>query len=513
MTSRPALGAPPRPGPKINMPPTNLTRIRAGMWAALLAYGLLLSYLVGAVAGGSDTSGYFNEARLFSHFEIHTPIRAIPGLPANAAPPYLYVPLGFRPSVDGSARLVPTYPAGLAVMLVPLSWAIGWHHSGNVLLVLHSLAGLVLTYRLGRNFGLSRAWSFAGATALAASPLYLFMSLWAMSDVPALVWAAAAVVASRKCRETASWAVTAGLCAAIGFLLRPSNFLVVLPMLILIGFSPKRLLLATLGGLPGIFAWIAINHAAYGSYWESGYGAIGNEFHQRLIPGTLRFCVMWLPLVLSPLVILSPAIVAFFSARTRVALALAAWGTAYVAFYAPYRWTDEAWWFLRFLLPAAPAFLIAGLIVVQSAFEFLRGRIPERVRIGLFSVLFLSSLAVASLQIKPLHAWYIGRGEEKYRHVADWLKPHLPQNAVVISSQFSGSSFYYTPYILVRSDELNPGAVRQVRDAVHASKRPIYAVTFPFEQDYMKLLPGKWVFFGKVDDISVWKGDWDSQGG
>jgi len=97
-----------------------------GLWAALLAYGVVLAVLIGAVPGGSDTSGYFNEARLFSRFRIHEPLRVLPGLPASVAPPYLYVPLGYKPAPDGSGTLVPTYPPGLALMLVPVAKLAGW---------------------------------------------------------------------------------------------------------------------------------------------------------------------------------------------------------------------------------------------------------------------------------------------------------------------------------------------------------------------------------------------------
>ncbi len=116
-------------------------------------------------------------------------MRVLPGLPANLTPPYLYVPLGFKPAPDGSGRLVPTYPPGLALMLVPAAKVAGWKHAGDFILILHSLAGLALTYLLGRLVGLSRTWALAGVwPSWRQSPLYLFMSLWAMSDVPAMVW-------------------------------------------------------------------------------------------------------------------------------------------------------------------------------------------------------------------------------------------------------------------------------------------------------------------------------------
>src|ERR1700690_156589 len=187
------------------MQPASPSRRAAWMWSALAAYGFILAILIGAAPGGSDGSGYFNEARLFSHLRVHEPLRDLPGLPYKAAPVHLYNPLGYRPAVDGTARLVPTYSPGLPLMIVVAAKAVDWRHAGDIVLLLHSLAGLALTYALGRRLGLSQCWSLAGVLLLAASPLYLYMSLWAMSDVPAMVWVAAAVVSLLNSRDGPAW--------------------------------------------------------------------------------------------------------------------------------------------------------------------------------------------------------------------------------------------------------------------------------------------------------------------
>ena len=494
------------------MQPATPSRTTHWLWAVLLAYGVVLFVLIGAAPGGSDGSGYFNEARLFSYFRVHEPLRTLPDIPYGVARPFLYNPLGYRPAVDGSARLVPTYSPGLPIMLVAAARVVGWRHAGDLVLLLHSLAGLALTYALGRRLGLSSGWSLAGVVLLAASPLYLFMSLWAMSDVPAMVWVTAAVIASWKSRDRASWAFAAGLCAGVGFLVRPSNFLIVVPMLIVIGPSPRRLLFATLGGLPGVAVWMAINNAAYGGYLQNGYGAIGNEFHADLVSGTLGFCVRWLPVVLSPILIIAPAILMFLGTRTRVAAALAAWAAVYIAFYAPYRWTHEDWWFLRFLLPAAPALLVAGLIVLQRVSESLRGRLSIISRGALLSVLFLSAIWVEASHIRPLHAWSIGHGEEKYGRIADWLKANAPGNSAIVAEQFSGATYYFTNFVLIRSDELDHGTADRVRRALRSEGRPVYAVAFPPEQNFIKELPGKWVHVMSIEDVMIWRGDWGDSG-
>jgi opacity protein-like surface antigen len=474
-----------------------------GLAAVLIAYGAILYVLGGAVAGGSDNSGYFNEARLFSQHTVHAQSRALAGFPASEAPPYLYVPLGFKPVADGSAQLVPTYPPGLSLMLVPVARMAGWRHSGDILLIVHSLAGIALIYALALMCGLPPPWALFGSALLAASPLYLYTSLQALSDVPATVWALAAVLAAWRSRERTGWALAAGLSIAVAFLVRPSNFLIVLPVAIAIGASPRRLMLAALGTAPGIAAWMAINHAAYGGYLQSGYGAIWNEFHPGLIPGTLWYCVKWLPILFSPIVIASPAIVAAVRSRPRVATVLASWAVAFIGFYSAYRWTHESWWFLRFLLPAAPAFIVAGLVMTRMCFDGLRSGFRASWLRALAALLVFASIGAELTQVLSLDAWSIGRGERKYGRVASWLVHNLPPNSVIVVNQFSGSMFYFTDFTFLRGDQLDAKTAESIRKAVKAEKRPLFSVLFQFENDLASKIPGRWNIISMDDGVLV----------
>jgi hypothetical protein len=494
------------------MPTKMFSGARIGLGALLLAYAVLLFIRIGAVPGGSDNSGYFNEGRLFAQGHIHAPMRTLAGVPA-AEIPFLYVPLGFKPAADGTARLVPTYPPGLPLMLAATARVAGWEHAGDALLLIHSLAGLVLVFTLGRICGLPESWSLSGAAILAASPLYLYTSLQALSDVPATAWAAASVIAAFKSRERTGWALVSGICISVGFLVRPNNFLIAVPVLIAVGISPRRVLLVVLGALPGIAVWMAINRLAYGAPLQSGYGAIGEEFHAALISPTLKFYVLWLPLLLSPIVFIAPALVALSRFAPRVSAALLSWALAYMAFFSAYRWTHEQWWFLRFLLPAAPALIIAGLVVSHFWFGIVRDRYPETVRRLLPVLLLAASIGVELRQTGPLReAWSIGHGERKYGRVSAWLNAHAPENSAIVMSQASGALFYFTRFTLLRYEEMSPPVSQRIATSLQAAGRPLYAVLFPFEVEKLKGLPGKWDRIASVDDVSVWRCDWAGPG-
>jgi hypothetical protein len=490
------------------MPQTTFSGPRIGLGAVLLGYAVLLFILIGAVPGGSDNSGYFNEARLLSHGEIHVPMRVLAGIPATEIP-FLYVPLGFKPAADGTAQLTPTYPPGLPLMLAPVARIAGWDHAGDFILLVHSLAGIALVFALGRICGLPESWSLAGAAVLTVSPLYLFTSLQALSDVPATVWATAAVVAAFKSRERTGWALVSGLCISIGFLIRPNNFLIALPVLIALGMAPRRVFLVVLGSLPGIAIWMAINRLAYGAPLRSGYGAIGNEFHSALILPTLKYYVRWLPLLLSPLVFVSPAIVGLYRFAPRVCAVLFSWALAYLAFFSAYRWTHEQWWFLRFLLPAAPALIVASLVVAHYWFGIVRERYPPKLRRILPLLLLAAAMSVEVRQTGPLReAWSIGHGERKYGRVSAWLIAHVPADSAIVMSQASGALFYFTNFTLLRFEEMNPSVSARVSASLQSEHRPLYAVLFPFELETLKKLPGKWVRVVSVDDVSIWRCDW-----
>ncbi|MEO7413914.1 MAG: glycosyltransferase family 39 protein, partial [Opitutaceae bacterium] len=215
----------------------------------LLLYGVLLGTHVGAYAGGSDSSGYINNARLLAEHRVQIERRALPGLPPEKARPYTYVPLGFIPVQERD--MVPTYPVGVSLLIVGVSQVVGWEAAPNVMMWLHGVMGVVLLFALAREAGLSFPMSLLATLLLAISPLYLFMSVQAMSDTPSLTWCAAAVWFAWQSRRNARWAVAVGAATAIAVLVRPSNLLIMLPVSICLGVDWRRWLWLGIGAAPG----------------------------------------------------------------------------------------------------------------------------------------------------------------------------------------------------------------------------------------------------------------------
>lgn len=479
---------------------------------ALAIYAAILARNVGAVAGGSDGSGYMNHARALASGRLHVQPRIIEGLPQSSAPPFLYVPLGFKPALKGDG-MVPTYPTGFPIFVLLLSPLTGWRHAGDAVIILHSLAGLVATYALGRVLGLGRRWSAVGAAIVAASPLYLFMSILAMSDVPSLLWTTLAVLAALKSRSNMRWALGAGCAIAIDVLLRPTNALAFVPVGIALGASFRRWIVFVLGGLPGVIFFCAHNFAAYGRYVTTGYGD-GIVFMASFIPETLLHYARWIPAFFTPIAVFCLCLPWLASEATRIRWILGAWIFAFASFYSAYQGTRETWWGLRFLLPAIPAIVVGGLLVCRA----LLTKIPGHSGPGRALAVFVAALALVAgnsfLWGRELHALSIGRGELKYGLICEWMTKNLQPNAVIAAMAATGAIHYYTNFTFIRFDAMDSANVARVEAAVRNTQRPLYAILFPFEIGDMhaidKRMPGHWIQVGNVDDVTIWRRNFDT---
>jgi hypothetical protein len=470
---------------------------------ALAAYAVLLALHVGTDAAGADASGYMNHARLLAAGRLHATPRLLPGATPEDQRSMLYVPLGFVPAPDGNG-MVPTYPAGLPLLVAATAPFVGWEHAGDVVLCGHALLGLLLVYAFARAMGLSRRGAVLGATIIAASPLYLNYSVQMMSDVPALVWTLGAVLAAWRSRERAGWALAAGAATAMAVLIRPTDALIFAPIAVALGLSPRRWLLLIFGGLPGAVFFGFHSFSLYGHVLATGYGNFASSFGAGWIGVTLWHYLRWLSALLTPVVLLAMGLPWLARAEPRKAALLGVWVLVFAAFYSAYDCTHETWWYLRFLLPAVPPLVVGGMLVAQHAWE---GRRWSLIRTRVFVVALIVVIANSSFWNKRLPALNIGHDNRIYPESAAWLKASLPDNAVILSMQMSGTLFYYTDFTFLRWDFCNADNRQHVLDMVRNCGRPFYAALFPFENEaaLQRHLPGKWTRIAILpSELEVW---------
>lgn len=497
---------------------TSARRAAAPGWALgvvalvlLLGYGVVLARHIHAYAGGADSSGYLNRARMLAAGLHLAPPRLIPGYRPESE--WVLCPLGFRPRPGGA--LAPIYSAGLPLLILAARAAVGWPHAFPAVILVHAIAGVALTYLLARAFGLGVAWAAAGAALVAASPLYLFYGLEGMSDLPAMAWCAlAALCAWRACARPA-WAIAAGLAVAWAVLIRPNDLLMLAPVLVAWWPDARRgspggscagkgwrdffLRLAGLaaGGAAGAAFFFRDNAATYGAGITTGYGAIGYAFGAACVGPNLVRYAHWLPLLLSPGVCLSVAL-PWLARRDRAAAFCGTWALVFLGFFTAYNMGDWNWWSLRFVLPAAPALVVGFLLCLRASLD--------RLAIAGWAAALLLAGALAEELVcgHRLRVLQSSRGETAYPNAVAWLQAHAPASSIVAAMQASGAVYYGTGLPIVRWDEITPSGFRQL--AAAAAGRPIYAALFDWEDSRaFRHLPGRWQLAARLKGVEIWR--------
>ncbi len=471
---------------------------------ALIGYGIFLGVNHAPVAAGADSGGYLGSARLLSEGKLVTTLRTIPEFAARNV--WMEMPLGYE-AEEGTTILRPTYPVGL-----PLHYAIGgmiagWYWGPLLVVVLSAVAAVVLCYFAARELEVSPVLAATGAAALAASPLFLYTSFIPMSDTVATAWCAAAFLAALRAKHGWKGGVLCGMAFSVAVLVRPSNA-IMLPVLMLVLWHWRSLLWAAVGAIPGGAINAIYNHIMYGSAFRSGYGPIFNVFERRF------FALSWanyketLPYAL-PLMFVGLVLLPFLPWRKwpREFAACILWAVIFMLFYAFYEFTHQAWWFLRFLLPAFPALVLLGVAGLEAVLARVpaAGRQISRIVAGAL-IVFVSIKACVAVA-RERHFMLLKEYQEPYTAVTDWANHNLPAGALVAVMQLSSSFYYYTELPILRWDMVDPPDAAKLAAALKRSGRPLYAVLFPFEYEDVRIrrLPGEWRKVTEVKGVTVWQ--------
>jgi hypothetical protein len=438
--------------------------------AMLAAAGVLAVTVVfgSRAAGGSDAYGYVSEAGLWLHGDLHVHQDFVAQVPWPNAD-WTFTPLGYRPA--GDHVLVPTYAPGVPLLMALLSVAFG--PCGPYLLNPLCAALLVmLAYGLGARVSGAPAGAIA-AVLVASSPALLFASMWPMSDVPAAAfWTLALVLA---CGDGRRAAAASGITAGIAIAIRPNLApLALFPFLMLawpLRRAPRRAVTIALvfgiACMPFVLFIAGVNSSLYGSPFESGYGKALDIFDIANTTANLVRYPRWLFETQGPLVFVfpfavmipGPAVASRWRRGLLLTFAAAVW-TCYL-WYEPF----DAWWYLRFVLPAFPIiFVLAGHVAWNATTRLgTRGRIAA-------AVMFTCMMANYGIaQARERGAFAIGAGEQKYADVGRYVASQLPANAIVFTVQHSGSIRHYSSRRTIQWQSLSSdwldGAIAYLRTA------------------------------------------------
>jgi len=489
-------------------PPPRRPRVFAVVLCALLAaYGVWLGTRAVVVAGGADSSGYLNSARLLAAGEGFTPLQ----VPAEfgepgAVPPIHFTPVGFFPRSGHPGDLAPTYPSGLPLQFAAAARLLGWVNGPLLVMVAAALGAVALTYLLGRELGLAPALAATGAALLAANPVFVFTSVQPLSDTVATTWVLGAAWAARRARFHRGWAWGAGVAFAVAVLVRPTNLLLAPAVALLVGPDWRRLLLFVAGGLPGA-AWLAgYQHVLYGHALASGYGDIFAAFGWQYGAPTARHFGAWLARLLPPVLLVLPLVALMHPAtRGRSVAALVLGAATLIGCYLFYEVSHEVWWCLRFILPALPLLVLAGLLGVEALAQGPGRRWPRGFRPAAALVLLLWGLGAAAFWHRRLEPLQVRPQELAYAAGAAAARELFPPDALVVSLAFSGNLLFHTGHPVLRWDQVSPEDFARYARLAAGAGRPVRALLFDAERDdAFRRCPGPWREIGRRGTVGLW---------
>jgi 4-amino-4-deoxy-L-arabinose transferase-like glycosyltransferase len=441
---------------------------------ATLAFGW--SYGVRA-AGGSDQFGYVSQSALIRHGHLKIDQRFATEMPWPH-PEWAFAPLAYRPSPDGET-MVPTYPPGLSLLMAGARMI-----SPCLLYYIAPVCGallVVFTYLIGRRF-FSSSTGVVAAVLTASSPTVLYMSLLPMSDVPAAAcWVAALLMAAPS---SVGRALAAGVLTGLAVAIRPNLVpLALFPWLLTLPDwrDKRRAVVPTLafaaGTAPfiGFVAWI--NAYLHGSPFTSGYGSLLPGFAvDHAMSNLSRYPRWWLESQGVLTFLFLACLFRRHAGRRREAIVLLLFSAAVFLcylFYMPF----DAWWFLRFLLPAIPF----AFIFCADAVQWLTSRFSQTVRLAALLAFTVVATIHAVGFSRDAGISTIGEGEQKYVETGVFVDRVTPPDAVIVSVQHGGSIRYYSGRLTLRFDAFEGGELDRAIEALEGSGRPVYLLLEGFE--------------------------------
>jgi hypothetical protein len=462
----------------------------AAAWTCIDDHAAACAVVLAAVAAGvgvahgtysassSDASGYVSESRLIASARLASdePLARAVAWP-NAT--WAFAPLGYRPGSD-AGELVPTYPAGLPLVMAPVR-LLGGELAPYLVVPFLGAVAVFVAYRVGARLH-SRPAGLTAALLLATSPIFLFQIVQPMSDVAVTAWWTLALLFALSALPNGPLA--AGATAGLAVLTRPNllPFAAVVALAVMnfprlrrpayeaaaMGAAPvverrvrpDRLVGFAAGILPAVGAQFLMQWRLYGSPLASGYGAASDLYGlANIAPNVAAYAQRMLHGEVAALTLAAAAIAVLAVTRGGAGAAppltqpfvLATIAFAIVAAsYVPYGVFAE-WSYLRFLLPAFPLlFVLVGALVADALM-----RLPLPVRAAVFLCALAAAASVNVVRARQEQAFSMRRYESRYSLAGRYLASSLAANTVVVTSQHSGSARYYANLPVLRWDQLD----------------------------------------------------------
>ncbi len=389
-------------------------------------------------AAGSDSYAYVSQADLWLRGTQTVPVPIADAVPWPDAV-WSFTPYGFRPAASGSA-LVPMTAPGLSLMMAAAK-AVAGHCAMFWIVPMTGALPVWMTFLIGRRLH-SHGVGLAAAWLMATSPAFLAMLVSPMSDVPAAAfWAVAMYFTFGGSNRSA---VAAGVAASVAILIRPN--LVPLAAVLFVGHLDLRRRSAHFlaGVLPGCLLVAWVNRSVYGSPFSSGYGDLSSLFSLANVPVNFLRYGGWFIDSQTPIALVGFVAMVIHSRNSRHSRLLAAFAVAVVALYLAYVPFD-AWWYLRFLLPAWPAICVGTAALLLRRLTLWSIGLAILMMVGIHGIVFAATNG----------AFPTGEGDHRYATIGKLVEQFTDPSSVILTGQNSGPTRYYGGRITMRFDRLD----------------------------------------------------------
>jgi hypothetical protein len=485
-------------------------------WLGLLLLIGYFAWLASHTAfgvGGSDSSGYANIARSLLRGPLRQPVTELTQFDIRPEYAEVFSPLAYLTirHPDGRANsppeFTPLYPVGFPLHEAVGALLLGWNWGPFLVNPLLATLSLWLIFLIARQLGLPRTWAGASALLLACNPTFFIMSAQPMSDNVALFWGLVAVYAGMRARTVERWAYLAGAAFGMAVLVRPTNVLFLVPVVLALPWRWSAWWRFGAGGVPQAAIFCAYNLAAYGHPLQTGYGQMGLYYAFKLA-GTFKrlgYHIYHLGLTMNPLVPLGWLVLPFarqFAKRDRLLVWL--WFGVFLALYGFYDIYQD-WGETRFLLPGYPGLILGAVLTTYTLTQ--AGRAEKHIWRTATAVL-LFGIAVAT------SVWFINRYQvtaylrslELHPAATRWADAQLPRQSLVVSMEMSGTLEHYTQRPVLRWDLLPPDLWPELYRKVQARGWQLYALLMDFEFDRAqgKVL-GRWQEIGHLAHFGLYR--------
>jgi hypothetical protein len=216
----------------------------------------------------------------------------------------------------------------------------------------------------------------------------------------------------------------------------------------------------------------------FGSPFRSGYGTAAEIYTLSNVGPNARLYAQWLLATHGPWLFIAPLALLIATRELAWTLTFAVLVILAYLVYAIF----ESWTYLRFMLPAMAAAMLAVSVLVTTLLR----RAPVPLRVPAIGAVLLALVSMNVAAAREHGVFRFADRQARGRVMGERLADLLPVNSVIVSSEHSGTMRYYTGRTVVRWDVMTPAAMPDALDWLTLNGYQIWVVLDDWEEEQFR---------------------------